>query len=67
MAKKKRRGRPLTFKGKLRFKLAKLVEKHGATGAKELSPVPISEHTLLKIAHEYAIPLKKGKRPKTAA
>lgn len=67
MARKKRRGRPFTFKQAQRRKLAELVQQHGARGAKEVAPVSISVGTLLKIAHEFRIELKHGRRPRKAA
>jgi len=65
--KKRRRGRPATFDGRTRWRLSKLIQKHGARGAKEACPFSISVQTLLKIAREYDIPLEKGRRPKKAA
>lgn len=60
------RGRPLTFERKARRQLAKLVERHGARRASEVASIPISVGTLLKIAHEHGVVLKKGRRPKAA-
>jgi len=60
------RGRPLTFEPQMRRKLANLVERHGASYVAETSRVPISVGTLLKIAHEHGVVLKKGRRPKAA-
>lgn len=60
------RGRPLTFERKMRRKLATLVEKHGARRASEVAAISISVGTLLKIAHEYGVVLKQGRRPKAA-
>jgi hypothetical protein len=60
-----RRGRPLTFKQEMRRQLAALVERHGAHGARELSPVPITVDSLLKIAREFGIRLRKGRRPQS--
>lgn len=62
----KGRGRPLTFEPKVRRKLAKLVERHGASYVSKTSSIPISMGTLLKIAHEHGVVLKKGRRPKAA-
>ncbi len=67
MARKNRPGRPLTFRIAQRRKLAELVRQHGARGAKEVAPVPISVGTLLKIAKEFGIVLKHGRRPRKAA
>ena len=57
-----RRGRPLTFQPETRRQLATLVERYGASGARERSPVPITVPSLLKIAREFGIRLKKGRR-----
>ena len=58
-----RRGRPLTFRPTIRQQLAALIEEHGAHGARELSAVPITVGTLLTIAAEFGIRLRKGRRP----
>ena len=63
---KPKRGRPLTFEPETRKTLAALIQQHGARQAKELAPVPVSVATLLKIARENGIELKKGRRPKRA-
>lgn len=63
-AKRARRGRPPTFELPTRRMLAVLVRQHGATGAHECAPVSVSIATLLKIAREQGIELKKGRRPK---
>jgi len=55
-----RRGRRPTFRSATRQQLAALIEEHGA---RELSPVPITVGTLLKIAREFGIRLRKGRRP----
>jgi hypothetical protein len=47
--------------------LADLIRQHGATPAKDLAPIPISVATLLKIAREYGVELRKGRRPRNAA
>lgn len=60
-----RRGRPLTFQQEMRRGLAMLVERHGAHGARTLSPVPITVGSLLKIAREFGIRLRKGRRPQS--
>lgn len=67
MAKKKRQGRPLTFQYADRKNLAGLIRQHGARRAREVSEVKVSVGTLLKIAREFEIPLKKGRRPRRAA
>ena len=67
MARKKRPGRPLTFRTTQRRRLAEPIPQHGARGAKEVATVPISVGTLLKIAKEFGIDLKHGRRPRKAA
>lgn len=67
MPKKRKRGRPYTFKYPTREKFARLIREHGARGAHAVSDVPVSLSTLLKIACEFDIELKKGRRPRRAA
>jgi hypothetical protein len=62
-----KRGRPLTFELPTRRMLAALVRQHGARGAHECAPVSVSVATLLKIAREQGVKLKKGRRLKRAA
>jgi hypothetical protein len=64
MPRKRKQGRPVTFKLPQRRQLAELVRQHGARGAQAVAPVPISTGTLLKIAHEFGIELSKGRRPR---
>jgi hypothetical protein len=64
MARKRRQGRPLTFKRPQRRQLAELIRQHGVRGAQEVASTPISVATLQKIAREFAISLKKGRRPR---
>ena len=64
MARKRRQGRPLTFKRPQRRQLAELIRQHGVRGAQEVAPTPISVATLQKIAREFSISLKKGRRPR---
>lgn len=66
MPRKRKRGRPLTFKLPQRRLFAELVKLHGARGAQEVAPVPISAGTLLKIAREFGIELPRGRRPRRA-
>lgn len=58
-------GRRLTFGGETRCELANLIRQHGLTGARKVSPVPISFGTLLRIAREFGVKLKKGRRKST--
>jgi len=67
MAKPRRRGRPPTFKPRDRRHVADLIRQHGARGAVEAANKPISMSTVLKIAQEFGIELKKGRRPRMAA
>ena len=55
------------FKGVQRAMLAELIRQHGARGAIAHTPEPVCLHTLLRIAQEFGIPLKKGRRSKRAA
>lgn len=64
---KTQRGRPNTFLPADRKYLAELVREHGIAGARRQTGIPISDHTLGKIAHEFGIVLPKGRRPKAAA
>jgi len=67
MARKKKQGRPFTFKYEDRRKFAELIRQHGARRARDVASKPVSVGTLLKIAREFEIPLKKGRRPREAA
>lgn len=67
MPKKRKRGRPDTFKCSTRKKFARLIREHGARGASAVSDVPVSLSTLLTIAREFDIELKKGRRPRRTA
>ena len=67
MARKKRRGRPLIYKLRDRRRLAELIREHGARGAREVTGKEVCVSTLLKIAGEFGIELKKGRRPRPAA
>ena len=61
------RGRPVTFQLEERQRLAELIQVYGARPTKDLAGVPISVPTLLKIAKEFDINLKKGRRSREAA
>lgn len=67
MSSPERRGRKLKFVGRERETLAELIREHGARGAIPHAPEPVCLSTMLKIAHEFQIPLKKGARPRRAA
>ncbi|MCO6435965.1 MAG: hypothetical protein J5J06_02630 [Phycisphaerae bacterium] len=67
MADTEQRGRKPVFDPCTRKLLADLMRQNGARRARELAPVSISVGTLLKIAGEHGIKLKKGRRPKSAA
>jgi hypothetical protein len=67
MAAAERRGRKPAFDPDTRKLLAELIQRNGARRARELAPVSISVGTLLKIACEHGVKLKKGRRPKSAA
>lgn len=63
---KQRRGRPVIYVFGDRQQLAELIRKHGASHTREASGRSVSMPTLLKIAREFAIELKPGRRPKAA-
>jgi len=50
-----------------RRRFAELIRQHGARGAREASSRQICLNTLLKIAKEFQIELKKGRRRRAAA
>lgn len=60
------RGRPPTFTPEQREQFAQLIKLHGALRTHAISSIPISRATLLKIAHEFGIPLKHGRRRRAA-
>jgi hypothetical protein len=49
-----------------RRRFADLIRQHGARGAREETSRQICLNTLLKIAREFQIELKKGRRPRAA-
>ena len=61
-----KRGRRLTFQPNDRMHFAKLMRQHGVRGAQRMSDVPVSINTLIRIAREFDIVFKKGKRRKAA-
>ena len=64
---KRKRGRPPTFGTEDRERFAALIRLHGLHETREVLGRSISCPTLSKIAHEYGIPLPKGRqRPKAA-
>ena len=62
----RRRGH-FKFVGSQREQLADLIREHGARRAIEFAPEPVCLATMLRIAREFQIPLKKGARLKRAA
>ena len=62
----RRRGH-FKFVGSQRERLADLIREHGARGAIPHAPEPVCLATMLRIACEFRIPLKKGARTKRAA
>lgn len=62
----RRRGH-FKFVGGQRERLADLIREHGARGAIPHAPEPVCLATMLRIAREFQIPLKKGARTKRAA
>lgn len=61
----KRNHRPYDMNERMR--LAELIQQHGARGAREVVSRQVSVTTLLKIAREFGITLKRGKRPRRNA
>ena len=62
-----RRERRVIYKLPDRQRLAELIRLLGARGAREASGRTVCMATLLKIANEFGIELKKGRRPRNAA
>jgi transposase len=56
------RGRLPTFDPRTRKYFARLIGKHGLRGAAVASKVPVSVATLAKVANEFGIQLKAGRR-----
>ncbi len=67
MARMENRGRPQAYTFSDRRHFAELIRQFGARGAREASSRRICLHTLLKIAKEFQIQLKKGRRRRFAA
>lgn len=67
MAEPGKRGRPNVYEREERRRLAELIRQYGARGAREMSANTICVATLLKIADECGIEVKKGRRPRCAA
>ncbi len=63
----KKRGRPPSFTRQDRQYLADLIREYGIRGARRKSQISVCHQTLGKIAHEFEIPLKHGRRAKRAA
>ena len=66
MEDKKHRGRQTPYAFSERRCFATLIREHGARGAREILARRVSLRTLLKVAAEFEICLKKGRRPKLA-
>lgn len=66
MSDKNRRGRPPIYSNDDRRQLAEMIRLHGARRLREVYSVAVSMGTLLKIAHDFDIVLKKGRRPRAA-
>ena len=67
MTEKRSRGRPVTYDYQRRRELAELICEYGARGTQDLVDHPIALETLLKIAREFRVDLKPGRRPRRAA
>lgn len=57
-----KQGRPPTYPEEQRSQLAEAIRQRGARGTRELIGRTISLSTLLKIAREFDVPLKRGRR-----
>lgn len=57
----------MTYKFAMRKHLAELVREHGASKTRQMLSRSICAATLLKIAKEFGIELKQGRRPRQAA
>lgn len=62
MSSQPRQGRPPTYLAEQRSQLAEFIRQRGARGTRELVGRSVSLATLLKIAREFQIPLKRGRR-----
>lgn len=62
MDEKLRRGRPPTFSAADRQQLAELIRQHGIRGALRSADIRVSPQTLSKIAREFGIVLRPGRR-----
>ena len=67
MENRRRRGRPRTFLPEDREYLAGLIRIYGITGARRVSNFPVCHRTLINIAREFGVELRKGRRPHLAA
>lgn len=56
------RGRPPVFTREDRQYLAGLIRKYGVRGARQKANIPVCQQTLSKIAREFNIALKPGRR-----
>jgi hypothetical protein len=66
MAPFEHRRRPKKYTLSQRRRFSELIREHGARGTRELLSRQICLSTLLEIAREFGIGLKKGKRPRAA-
>lgn len=62
-----KRGRPPTFHPQHRQYFAELIRQYGVHGARHVSKLRVCHATLIKIAREFGIVLKKGRRSRKAA
>ncbi len=67
MEKQRARGRPPTFSREDRKYLAKLISVHGIRGARRVARMAVCKATLINVAREFGIQLRKGRRPQSAA
>jgi hypothetical protein len=67
MVKQRGRGRPPTFLREDREYLAGLIREHGITGARRAARFVVCHRTLIRIARDFGIELRKGRRARLAA
>ena len=67
MSLSRKAGRSPTYSVAQRTELAAMIRQHGARGTCERTELPICLQTVLQIAREFQVPLKKGRRSRRAA
>ncbi len=62
----RKRGRPPTYSREERERIAQVIAQCGVRGAREVLEHRICQSTLVKIAREFGVALKKGRRRRDA-